>query len=682
MIPAELQRPILERAEGNPLYAEEFVRLLKDKNLLIKKGSSWELKEGAEVPFPDSIQALIAARLDSLPADAKSLLADAAVIGKVFWAGAVAAMGERDLTAVTDTLRELSRKEFVRPARRSSVEGEAEYAFWHILTRDVAYSQLPRASRASRHVAAARWIESKAPERIQDMADVLAYHYSTALDLARAAEQTEQASDLEAPALRFLSLAGERALGLETAAALSYLERALALTPAGHPERPAALARFGRAALQAGHMAEAAEALEEAVTSFRARGDLAAAALAMGRLAHVLRGLGDPRWARLPSEALDLLQPLGPSQDLAGALSEVAAADALQSRFEEAIRTAEQALEMAAELGLSPPSRALGFRAMARCGLGDPEGLEDYRAAIALASQAGRGLEVATLYNNLGMAFNGLEGPAATLEANREGIAYATARGLTAALELLTANTADSLIDAGELDEALAIAAEVAERAEARGDVNTFQTARQNQIEILVLQGRAEETAGWLDPLEASIRQWGSVDALVSLLLFGLARAALGQEKAASALLTEVESNSDVRADNYYSKSLPAMVRAALKMQEPELAAQLASGVAPRTPYAGHSLAAANAALTETRGDLQGAAEAYADAADRWERFGVVPEHAFALLGQGRCLLGLSRPTEATLALQHAREIFQRLKAAPALAETDELLQRASALSS
>ena len=96
-------------------------------------------------------------------------------------------MAERDLTTVTDTLRELSRKELVRPARRSSIEGEAEYAFWHVLARDVAYGQLPRASRASRHVAAARWIESKAPERVEDLADVLAYHYATALELAQAA---------------------------------------------------------------------------------------------------------------------------------------------------------------------------------------------------------------------------------------------------------------------------------------------------------------------------------------------------------------------------------------------------------------------------------------------------------------------------------------------------------------
>jgi predicted ATPase len=178
-IPAALHQPILDRAEGNPLYAEEFVRLLKDRDLLVKQGSSWGVREGAEVPVPDSLHALIAARLDTLEPEPKSMLADAAVIGKVFWAGAVAAMGGHDVQVVTDTLRELSRNELVRPARRSSMEGEAEYAFWHILTRDVAYAQLPRGPRVARHVAAAAWTESKAPERVEDLADVLAYHYAT-----------------------------------------------------------------------------------------------------------------------------------------------------------------------------------------------------------------------------------------------------------------------------------------------------------------------------------------------------------------------------------------------------------------------------------------------------------------------------------------------------------------------
>jgi class 3 adenylate cyclase len=175
----ELEGPILERAGGNPLYAEEFVRLLADRGL-DQPGDAL-----AESTLPESLQALIAARLDTLSPERKSLLQDAAVVGKVFWGGALAEIGNRDEGALEQALHELARKELVRPARASSMEGESEYSFWHLLVRDVAYSQIPRAERARRHRSAAGWIERKAGERVEDLAEVLAYHYLQALELAK-----------------------------------------------------------------------------------------------------------------------------------------------------------------------------------------------------------------------------------------------------------------------------------------------------------------------------------------------------------------------------------------------------------------------------------------------------------------------------------------------------------------
>ena len=142
MLPAETQQALLERAGGNPLYAEEFVRLLADRG---------HLGRARGYSVPESVQALIAARLDTLAPERKQLLQDAAVMGKVFWAGAVVAMGAREPHEVELALHELSRKELVRPARTSSMEGEQEYGFWHLLVRDVCYGQIPRAARAARH---------------------------------------------------------------------------------------------------------------------------------------------------------------------------------------------------------------------------------------------------------------------------------------------------------------------------------------------------------------------------------------------------------------------------------------------------------------------------------------------------------------------------------------------------
>jgi tetratricopeptide (TPR) repeat protein len=90
---------------------------------------------------------------------------------------------------------------------------------------------------------------------------------------------------------------------------------------------------------------------------------------------------------------------------------------------------------------------------------------------------------------------------------------------------------------------------------------------------------------------------------------------------------------------------------------------------------------AAGAAFAEGRSDRMAAAVAYADAAERWQQFGVVPEQALALLGLGRCLTALGRSAEARQALQQAREIFDTLRAAPALAEAETLLRQADALS-
>jgi class 3 adenylate cyclase/tetratricopeptide (TPR) repeat protein len=681
VIPAELQQPILDRAGGNPLYAEEFVRLLKDRDLLVRKGSTWELSEGAAVPFPDSVRALIAARLDTLTPDAKSLLADAAVVGKVFWAGAVAAMGDRDPDMVIDMLRELSRKELVRPARRSSMQGEAEYAFWHILSRDVAYNQLPRASRAARHIAAARWIESQAPDRVEDLADVLAYHYATALQLARAAGQADQAADLEAPARRFLTLAGQRALGLDTAAANTNLERALALTPEGHADRANVLVSFAEAALHGGRTAEAKAALEEAIPALQALGDLPAQARALNMLSVVLGALADPRWAELPAQAFALLEPLPPDQDMVATLTEVAATEMIQGRSESAITVARRALRLAEELGLDRPPRALGYLGSSRMDIGDSAGAEDMREAILLANRAGQGREVAILHNNLGLGLWGFEGPRAALTELATGVAYATARGLTEMAEWATTSTLSPRFDTGEPELAITLAGHLTQRFQS--DQATLVEVRSVEARIHTLRGRPALAADYLEWLETTSRDTAAAEILVSgLSSAAITHASLGNATHAIALLSELAATPDTRDNSMYAAYLPALVRTAVGLNQHDTAQSLAMDYRPHTPYAQHALITTTAALAEASGDHDAAADGYADAAGRWERFGVIPEHAYALQGHGRCLINLGQPHEAAPVLHQARALFDRLGAIPALAETDALLEQATALSS
>jgi class 3 adenylate cyclase len=135
---------------------------------LVQTGGGWQLEEREQLPLPETVQGMIAARLDSLEPVDKELVQNAAVVGKVFWTGALATLTGREPFLVEEQLHGLERKEFVRRERRSGVAGETQYAFLHLLLRDVAYSQIPRSERADKHSGAAAWIESLSADRSED----------------------------------------------------------------------------------------------------------------------------------------------------------------------------------------------------------------------------------------------------------------------------------------------------------------------------------------------------------------------------------------------------------------------------------------------------------------------------------------------------------------------------------
>src|SRR5207302_4671691 len=254
------QSALLDRAGGNPLYAEQYVRMLAERGT------------AEDLPLPESVQGITAARLDSLPLEEKALLQDAAVVGKVFWLGA--------LSATEQQLHALQQKEFVQRARRSSVEGEVEFSFKHLLVRDVAYGQIPRAERAGKHLQAAEWIESLG--RPEDHAEMVAHHYLSALELARAAGRDVEAI---APRARVaLREAGDRATTLNALEpAERYYTEALAFASAEGRERIELLFRLGR--VRYFRNWSGTEELEEARDGFLAAGDREAAAEAALMLA-------------------------------------------------------------------------------------------------------------------------------------------------------------------------------------------------------------------------------------------------------------------------------------------------------------------------------------------------------------------------------------------------------------
>ena len=660
----ELERAILERSGGNPLYAEEFVRLLKDRDLA-----------PGETLLPDSVQALIAARLDTLSPERKSLLQDAAVVGKVFWSGAVAEIGSRELGEVEQALHELALKELVRPARRSSMEGEGEYSFWHVLVRDVAYSQIPRAERTRRHRAAATWIERKGGERVEDLAEVLAHHYLQALELAKSAGHTEEAEELALPARRFLALAGERALGLDTAQAEARLRRALELTPQDAPERPDLLVSWADAAFQAGRQREAAKALDEALAAFVDHGEPEIAARALQVRSRVALRLGEGRQVALAAEAVALLEQESPGPSLVAAYTQLANAQWIVGAYAETIRAAEQAVALAERLGLQEPARALGYRGFARAYVGDSGGLAEMERALTLLLEEGAGRDAAILTNNLAVARYPLDGPALALAAFEEGIAFCEQRGLVEAAAALAGNCPGLLAELGRSEEALERAGRVAAALEASAGLHDLTEVRAVDLAVRLGRGEQEAAPAGADWLVETARAIHAAD--ISAVAFASAAAALVSEapERACALLDELEQGPGRHETPYYARQLPTMVRTALTGGDRALAQRLVDGLTLRYPLDEHAACAAGAQLAEHAGEHARAAMLYAEAAEGWEEFGHVPERAEALVGEGRCLLVLGRPG-AEQPLRKARDLFAAMGYTPALVETEALLEQ------
>jgi tetratricopeptide (TPR) repeat protein len=657
VLPAEMQQQLLEQAGGNPLYAEEFVRLLADKG---------ELGDGG---VPESVQALIAARLDTLPPERKALLQDAAVLGKVFWAGALAAMGDRDPAEVEQALHELGRKELVRSARTSSMEGEREYAFWHVLVRDVCYGQIPRAARAARHEAAAAWLEDKAGERVEDLADVLAYHYESALELRRAAGSDERAEHLQAQAVRYLAMAGARTLALDVDRAERQLSRALELSPDDDPARASLLERWGHAVQQQGRLGEARDVLLRAVALYREQHDPVAIGRVLTRLTNVLHRLGDPRSEQMIAEAIELLEAQPPGAELVAAYTYWAGRGLFTNDSPRVLEGTEKALALAAELDLSEPAFALHLHGLAREG---EEGLAEMRRALQLALDQGLGRDTAVIYGNLAAALWASLGPQAALDASADAIAFCDRRGIADVGLQMRSCVPEFLAQLGQTQQALAEAERVVEPVAASGDMSVLDV-RAVKLKLLVESGSPRQDRD-LDELVEAARQTGMQD-LIATALAPAAQMLVAQRHLdrARTLLQELDELGTV-----HPSQIGSLLRSALALGEPALAERLAGHLRGESPVDRHAKVSAAAQLAEAAGDYAAAAPLYEQAAEEWEQFGDVPERAYALLGQGRCLHALGR-SESEQLLRLARELFALLGYRPALEQTEALLLEAQA---
>jgi tetratricopeptide (TPR) repeat protein len=347
------------------------------------------------------VQAIVAARLDALPPGQKALIQNAAVVGRGFWLGALAALGERARWSVENDLYELERKQLVRREPQSIVRSEPQLSFLHVLVRDVAYGQIPRSLRAEKHRRAAEWMESLSPDRTEDRAEMLAHHYSSALEYARAAGQ--EIETLLAPTRIALREVGDRALALNAfGKAARYFADALELWPSSAPDRADLILRLGTARFHS--EGAGGELLEEARDAFLADGRLEQAAESMLLIGELLWMRADPDAFDLFDDAAALLADAPPSPVKAYVLSSRARFLTIGDENEEAIKIGLEALDMADDLGIEDVrAHALDSVGRARVRIGDHGGLADLEASIAIAV-AVNSLESVRGYANLGNA--------------------------------------------------------------------------------------------------------------------------------------------------------------------------------------------------------------------------------------------------------------------------------------
>ena len=534
-LPAALRERVVALAEGNPLFAEELVRMFVDRGVLRPADGVWELARPIdEVEVPTSVQAVLAARLDGLPGDEKRLAQNAAVVGRIFWDILVAHLTRQGLGPTGDLLRRLRVKELVVPRQPSSLAGAAEFGFRHVLVRDVAYDSLSKRDRAALHVDVAGWAEASLEDRIDEFAELIAAHLAAALayeeELVGAPEdpalrglrelvqraavraarraasvsalpatqrwQTlaiEQARLLEAPARERMGLAGDFYDYLwhepEVAERAALFTEAVGLFE--HIQDPTDADRQARARLQ-GALAEATYESNQLETAQAMLRDGIAALEdeppSRGR-ADLQRVLGWTLWRTgHPSEALPILERAvadargaGSDGALRWALHDLGVATCEAGRVDDGLGLLEVSFEMARLAGDRP--------LLGRCHINIP------------SMRATRG-----------------DPPSEIIPLYETGLELARRAGAVATIAWIATNLSYEIEDLGRIDDSIALASEALDAARRAGDEERVAAARQSLAWQHLERGerdraraewaiasapRRQEGAGWTAHLEA-----------------------------------------------------------------------------------------------------------------------------------------------------------------------------------
>jgi class 3 adenylate cyclase/tetratricopeptide (TPR) repeat protein len=665
-LPATAVRSIIARADGIPLYAVETIRMLVSEGRLIEADGRYDpVGDLGELAVPESLHALIAARLDGLDASVRALLQDAAILGQSFTLQGLSAVCGEDQEALADRLRDLARAELIIEDVDPRSPERGMFAFVQALIREVAYSTLSKRDRRSRHLAAARFYESLGDD---ELAGALAAHYFAAWE---ATPDGPEGDAIAIQARLALIAAADRAVSLGSPeGAVSFLDQALAVTSEPR-DRAVILEKAGRAASYALHTDQAEAFLTEAIGLRRSLGDVP------GRLATVAVLSDTLLSAQRMGEAATLLEAeiadadgAADESDLAVVLINLARSYFVRDRIAEGLAAVDRALPVVEDRELYEPLlEALIIKGNLLARVGRPiEGLALVEAArrLAIERQMPSWESRAVMVISLSLA---IRDPRAAFELEKEGIELARIIGRHDLEWLLIGNGGEDAIRTGDWDWQ---AGEYKKFADLDIDPTIEYQMRVATIAIEVLRGTIETTEARRVAATMSSMERGDLSSNGPLLLGWLAFAEGRFDVAASAWL-ETASSSRLNAPFV----LPRVAHAALLAKDGELARtalERLSEVGARGRAIEVDRTAIDAGLAALSGETGKAVSGYRLAITGWRDLGLVWDEALTSL-VFVSLVGPADP-QAQAAADSAREILERLGAARVIDLLDAAIER------
>jgi class 3 adenylate cyclase/tetratricopeptide (TPR) repeat protein len=686
-LPEDLAGSIVALSEGNPLYVEEIVRKLIDDGVLrATEASRWEVaKPVAEVELPRSVQGLIASRLDGLPEDEKRLLQDAAVVGRVFWTGAVMALTGQDLAATRDALGRLRVKELVVPNDPSSFSDEYEFAFRHALIRDGAYESLPKALRVEKHRQVAAWALARAGDRTEEIAGLMATHLLEALGYADdLGEAGPVRQELAADTYRWSRAAGDRAAALWLMPdAQRWYDRALEL--AERLEAPALeRAELTRSLILAGFGDSRGETLrrcEQALDLFERAGDERGVGWAHSWLVLPFFQSGDEEQAFEHGDAaLATLEPLGDTRELAEALRILGQIHWRVGNSEASETCSRRAADIAARVG-APDIRAAAMQDLAvelSQSNRTSEAISTMELAFRLALEANDRNNLQRAYNNHASILQDYANDLPRARAVAlEGLELARRTGGVGWIAWIEGTLGDIAFLTGDLEEAEVLNRGSLEKAIESGDEPLEKMRRTVVAAIELLRGRPDEAVASLaralaimpamrEPQHEIREAW--VSATIARYVRGDEADAVAQLRRATDLAGRYMVDQDPQA-------LLDLVRLSLRRgdtaEAEEVRAVLDRGQAP---FARACLVAAEGLLAT---DPAAGAAPLRTAAERLDALGIRVMRAQVLLDLGRTQRAAGE--DSTAVFEQARDLLVACDARLFVPEAEEELRRAPA---